>query len=70
MAKQDNPYLKKVTGTAKAPVSVDRKRHGLGRGLGSLIPDSVAVPLSVPAASPSPGGGELELKIMDIERSP
>ena len=70
MAKQNNPYLKKATGTAKAPVSVDRKRHGLGRGLGSLIPDAPAMPLTVAAAAPSQSGGDLELKIMDIERSP
>ena len=72
MAKQNNPYLKKATGTAKAPVSVDRKRHGLGRGLGSLIPDAPAVPLTVAAPVPatSQPSGDLELKIMDIERSP
>ena len=71
MAKQNNPYLKKATGTAKAPVSVDRKRHGLGRGLGSLIPDSPAVPLKVDSVPvPAAGGGALELRIMDIERSP
>lgn len=72
MARQNNPYLKKATGTAKAPVAVDRKRHGLGRGLGSLIPDSPPAPLKVDAA-PVPGvplGGPLELRIMDIERSP
>ena len=72
MAKQNNPYLKKATGTAKAPVSVDRKRHGLGRGLGSLIPDAPAVPLTVAAPVPatSQPSGDFELKIMDIERSP
>lgn len=70
MAKQNNPYLKKATGTAKAPVSVDRKRHGLGRGLDSLIPDSPAAPLKVAAPAPAHNGGDLELKIMDIERSP
>ena len=72
MAKQNNPYLKKATGTAKAPVSVDRKRHGLGRGLGSLIPEAPAVPLTVAAPVPaiSQPSGDFELKIMDIERSP
>ena len=70
MAKQNNPYLKKATGTAKAPVSVDRKRHGLGRGLGSLIPEASAVPLKVAAPASSASGGELELRILDIERSP
>lgn len=64
MAKQ-NPYLKKATGTNKAPVAIDKKRHGLGRsvdfggGVGSLLG---AVPAAVSQV--------LELKINDIERSP
>ena len=67
MAKQ-NPFLKKATGTSKAPVAVDKKKHGLGRtvdfggGVGSLLG---AAPAAVPAASQA-----LELKILDIERSP
>ena len=69
MAKS-NPFLKKATGTAKAPVAVDKKRHGLGRsvdfggGVGSLLGATpvVAVPTSVSQV--------LELKINDIERSP
>lgn len=76
MAKQ-NPYLKKATGTAKAPVAVDKKRHGLGRGLESLMPRASAVPKSVvgnvgasPVADASAVGRPLELPIMDIERSP
>ena len=67
MAKQ-NPFLKKATGTSKAPVAVDKKKHGLGRtvdfggGVGSLLG---AAPAAVPVASQA-----LELKILDIERSP
>ena len=67
MSKQ-NPFLKKATGTSKAPVAVDKKKHGLGRtvdfggGVGSLLG---AAPAAVPAASQA-----LELKILDIERSP
>jgi len=63
-----NPFLKKATGTAKAPVSVDKKKHGLGRsvnfggGVGTLLG---AAPVA-PAASQQ----ILELKILDIERSP
>ena len=67
-----NPYLKKATGTVKAPVAVDKKRHGLGRGLDSLIPGGTAgnvapVVSPVPVAEP---GRPLELPILDIERSP
>ena len=73
-----NPFLKKATGTVKAPVSVDKKKHGLGRGLDSLLPTtgaaagkvaSVSIPVPVPVA----GVGDarpLELPIMEIERSP
>lgn len=64
-----NPFLKKATGAAKAPVSVDtKKKHGLGRtvnfggGANALLG---AVP-PIPAANPQ----VLELPIMDIERSP
>ena len=63
-----NPYLKKATGAEKAPVSVDRRKHGLGRrvdfggaGVGGLL--GSAAPAAVP-------GSPLELKIADIERSP
>ena len=65
---KDNKFLKKATGTSKAPVALDRKRHGLGRsvdfggGVGGLLGAATAV---VPAASQV-----LELKILDIERSP
>ena len=64
-----NPFLKKATGTSKAPVAVDTKKHGLGRsvnfggGVGSLLGTAPVVP--------SAGGQQvLELKILDIERSP
>ena len=71
-----NPFLKKATGTVKAPVAVDKRRHGLGRGLDSLIPGGTAskqvpvqqpVPVAVPVAD---AGRPLELPILDIERSP
>ncbi|MBR2941230.1 MAG: ParB/RepB/Spo0J family partition protein [Kiritimatiellae bacterium] len=71
MAKS-NPYLKKATGTATAPVpSVDRKKHGLGRsvnfggGVGSLLGAAPIPP--VLAQGPQQ---VLELKINDVERSP
>ena len=73
MVKQNNPYLKKATGTSKAPVAVDRKKHGLGRsvdfgkGVNGLLGTVPVVP--VVAQVPSPGV-PLELKIQDIERSP
>lgn len=61
MAKE-NPFLKKATGTSKAPVAVDKKKH-LGRGLDGLLGKSV---IGVPMANPQ----VLELPILDIERSP
>jgi ParB family chromosome partitioning protein len=69
---KSNPYLKKATGTATAPVpSVDRKKHGLGRsvnfggGVGSLLGAAPIPP--VLAQGPQQ---VLELKINDVERSP
>ena len=65
-----NQFLKKATGAQKAPASVDpRKKHGLGRGLSSLIP---SVPVAPVVQSPvQPASSPLvELPIMDIERSP
>ena len=62
-------FLKKPTGAAKAPVAVDRKRHGLGRsvdfsgGVNGLL--GAPSGMSVAAA-----GQALELPIMEIERSP
>ena len=68
-----NPFLKKATGTSKAPVSVvDRKKHGLGRsvdfggGVNSLLSAKPIAPV-VPAAVPQQA---LELPINDIARSP
>ena len=76
-----NPFLKKATGAEKAPVRVDaRKKHGLGRGLDSLIPSaaqsapaaSAVAPKSTPAAAPAAAvpGAPLEIKILEIARSP
>lgn len=70
-----NPFLKKATGAQKAPVSVDpKKKHGLGRGLSSLIPTApvTPAPVVVKAAPQSEGDNNplLELPILDIERSP
>ena len=68
-----NPYLKKATGTAKAPVAVQGKRHGLGRSVDfSVGVDGLLGAASVPsrdAAAPV-NGAVLELKINDIARSP
>ena len=65
-----NPFLKKATGTSKAPVSVvDRKKHGLGRsvdfggGAGSLLGAKPVIPMNGPQQA-------LELPINDIARSP
>lgn len=79
MATSNNPFLKKATGAnQKAPVSsADKKKHGLGRGLSSLIPTASAKPAPLPHISaPLPSsaqaeaGKPLELRILDIERSP
>lgn len=84
MAQKNNPFLKKATGAQKAPVRVEKK-HGLGRGLDSLIPSKPVeagalnaapiavpkIPVPVPAAAPAvEPGAPLELPILDIERSP
>ena len=68
-----NPFLKKATGTSKAPVSVVAgKKHGLGRsvdfggGVNSLLGAKPIAPV-VPAAVPQQA---LELPINDIARSP
>ena len=74
---QKNPYLKKATGAPKAPARVERK-HGLGRGLDSLIPASSAAAATVATVPPAaasvkpavPATGIVELPILDIERSP
>jgi len=79
VAKQ-SPFLKKATGTSKAPATGEgRKRHGLGRGLDSLIPSSAGAAASThalaqgaarPAAAEGAPGVPLEIRIADIERSP
>lgn len=74
MAQKNNPFLKKATGAQKAPVRVEKK-HGLGRGLDSLIPSKPVPPAAlkpVPAAAPPAAdpGAPLELPILDIARSP
>ena len=72
MAKQ-NPFLKKATGAQRAPDSVEKKKHGLGRGFSSLIPTGRVStdPVGGAMASlPVQSGQVLELPIMDIERSP
>ena len=64
-----NKFLKKATGTATAPVAVDKKKHGLGRsvdfgaGVNGLLG---AAPIAAAPAS----GRPLEIPILDIERSP
>ncbi|MGN0855591.1 MAG: ParB/RepB/Spo0J family partition protein [Kiritimatiellia bacterium] len=77
MAQKNTSFLKKATGAQKAPVRVE-KRHGLGRGLDSLIPSktvtdaalaSPAVAVKAPASASEPGA-PLELPILDIARSP
>ena len=67
-----NPFLKKATGTSKAPVSVVAgKKHGLGRsvnfggGVGSLLGAKPVIPVA--SAAPQQA---LELPINDIARSP
>ncbi len=75
-----NPYLKKATGAAKAPVRTEKK-HGLGRGLDGLLkggksaaasaPIVASVPVAVSSvAGAASAGAPLELVIADIERSP
>lgn len=81
MAKS-NPFLKKATGGLKT-AGAGGKKHGLGRGLDSLMPVGVSkeTKAAIPAASsrfqPSTPpvaavepGAPLEIKINDIERSP
>ncbi|MBQ4384751.1 MAG: ParB/RepB/Spo0J family partition protein [Kiritimatiellae bacterium] len=90
MAKSNqSPFLKKATGTAKSSVAAEpKKRHGLGRGLDSLLPTDATAAVAAPAfakvpavvaspvAAPSPvaaapqPGAPLELRILEIERSP
>ena len=70
---KNNPFLKKATGAQKAPASVDaKKKHGLGRGLSSLIPSAPVAPVAAPVSPAVPAAESplVELPIMDIERSP
>ena len=70
---KNNPFLKKATGAQKAPASVDaKKKHGLGRGLSSLIPSVPVAPVAAPVSPAVPAAESplVELPIMDIERSP
>ena len=79
MAQKNNPFLKKATGAPKAPARVEKK-HGLGRGLDSLIPTKspvVAAEPVKPIAAVNPAAvssatvqAPLEVPILDIERSP
>ena len=77
-----NPFLKKATGADKAPARSEKK-HGLGRGLDSLltkatvkepvkptIAETPKVQTPVPEKVETPANGLLELNILDIERSP
>jgi len=80
MAQQKNRFLKKATpaGGKGTPARAE-KRHGLGRGLDSLIPSAsaaseagvkaAAAPVVPPAPQPQPGA-PLELPIAEISRSP
>ena len=69
-----NPYLKKATGAAKAPVSADKRKHGLGRSVdfsGSGVNGLLGAPAKIaPTPAAAPAGAPLELKILEIERSP
>ncbi len=69
-----NPYLKKATGAAKAPVSADKRKHGLGRSVdfsGSGVNGLLGAPAKIaPAPAIAVAGAPLELKILEIERSP
>jgi len=71
-----NTFLKKATAVPKAAARPEKK-HGLGRGLDSLIPSAPVAPVVKPAAvpptaptAPAAAGVPLEIPIADIERSP
>ena len=72
--KPDSPFLKKSSG-AKPPTRKEIK-HGLGRGLNSLIPPAATtvakpvVPPVVQAPAVDPDNAVLYVKPMDIARSP
>ena len=66
---RQNQFLKKPTASVKAPAASERKRHGLGRsvdfggGVGGLLG-------AVPAPPAVADSQTLELRILDIARSP
>ena len=68
MAKR-NPYLKKATGAARAPVSVGGKKLHLGRGLDGLLSSAKPIDVASPVKAEATGS-VVELRIMEIERSP
>ncbi len=65
----NNKFLKKAQ---KAPPAQPKKAHGLGRGLDGLLaaPKAIADAPILPRPAPMLGGTPLELKIVEIERSP
>lgn len=74
--KKDNPFLKKATETPGVSVRSE-KRHGLGRGLDSLLSAPTAKraasvpPQPAAAFAPAPvREGSLEVVIADIDRCP
>ena len=69
MAKS-NPYLKKPVGPASAPRTDGKRRHGLGRGLDSLLGGSTPVAAPMPAPAADVPGRQLELPVAELERSP
>ena len=73
MSKKNGSFLKKASGTQKVPASVEKK-HGLGRGLDSLIPAAAvrpAVAKPLPVTKPAdPVAGFIEIPILEIVRSP
>lgn len=64
-------FMKKPTEAAKASVRHEKK-HGLGRGLDSLIPNAKQAPSPLPPAPAAAGqqGMPAEVPILDIVRSP
>ena len=70
MAK-NNSFLKKATGSAKAPIRVEKK-HGLGgKGLDSLLKvPTITAPVKLPAVTAAPSAPVTELPIAELERSP
>ena len=76
MAQQKSRFLKKATAAdGKGSPARGERRHGLGRGLDSLIP-SASVPsapvvgVSATAAPAPAAGAPFELPVAEIERSP